>query len=181
MNVNDLTRLLRPLAIRIANLVGRGVVKSADASQDLQTLQIEFLQGEVRDDIEHFEGYGLTAKPLAGAEVGVVFVGGRRDHGLAFGAVDRRYRIKSLESGEVAVYNHTGAKIVMKANGDIEATPGTGGKFKVMGDVEASGDVTAGAGGVTPVSLQGHAHSVEGGNSAGSVVFIPTGKTGGPS
>lgn len=178
MNVADLMRLIRPLAVRVANLVGRGVVKSADASQDLQVLQAEFLSGEVRDELEHFEPYGLTARPRPDAEVAAVFVGGRRDHGLAFGVVDRRYRIKNLESGEVAVYNHTGAKIVIKANGDIEATPATGGKFRVVGDVEATGDVVA-----SGISLKTHVHSVSGTapSGGGSVVFDPTGKTGGPS
>lgn len=181
--IDALARFLAPLARRVDNMVARAVLKRADDSTDTQLLQLEVLEGETRDGVERFQEYGFTSVPREGAEVAVVFVGGRRDHGLAIGVEDRRYRIGNLSAGEVAVYNDTGAKVVMKANGDIEVIPKAGQKLKVTADVEITGDLTA-SGEVTGngVALSTHTHTVAGANSGGTVVFTPVaGKTGGPS
>lgn len=177
MTPSMIQRLLRPLAVRVANLVGRAVVKAADDAPKVQELQLELLEGELRDQVERFGEYGFTSVPLEGAECAVIFVGGRRDHGLAIGVEDRRYRIKNLESGEVAVYNHTGAKIVLKASGDVEITPKAGQKLKISADVEVTGTLTASvdvkAG---TISLSGHTHSFTDVTPGGSVASV----TGGP-
>ena len=120
------SQMVAPVARRVANLVGRGVITATDDSTKIQLSQVSLLDGEVRDEIENFQAYGFTSNPRDGAEAVVVFVGGRRDHGLAIQVADRRYRIRNLESGEVAIYNDTGAKIVLRASGDIEVTPKTG-------------------------------------------------------
>ncbi|EGH25839.1 Phage baseplate assembly protein V, partial [Pseudomonas amygdali pv. mori str. 301020] len=70
--------------------------------------------GEVKDDMEHFEPYGFTSNPLAGAEGIAAFIGGDRSHGLLLVVADRRYRLKGLESGEVAIYTDEGDKIHLK-------------------------------------------------------------------
>jgi phage baseplate assembly protein V len=142
MKLDDVVRLVTPLARRVANLVSRAIVRKVDDAKKVQELQLDVLDGETRDEIERFQEYGFTSVPLDGAEAVVVFVGGRREHGLAIGVEDRRYRIGNLASGETAVYNHTGAKIVFKANGDIEATPKPGQKLSISGPVEINGDVT---------------------------------------
>lgn len=179
----DLLRALRPLATRLANVVGRGVVESVDDSQEIQEIQIEALDGEIRDEVERFQNYGFTSRPREGAEFAFISVGGRREHTLAIAVDDRRYRVRNLESGEVAVYNDTGAKVVFKANGDIEVTPKPGQKLKIASDVEVTGTLTASVDVVGGgKSLKTHTHSVSGSNGSGPVVFIPVdGRTGGPS
>lgn len=180
--IDALARFLAPLARRVDNMVARAVVRRVDDSTNAQLLQLGILDGETREGVERFQEYGFTSVPREGAEVAVVFVGGRRDHGLAIGVEDRRYRIGNLSPGEVAVYNDTGAKIVFKANGDVEVTPKAGQKLKVTADVEITGALTA-SGEVTGngIALSTHTHAVAGANSGGPVVFTPVaGKTGGP-
>lgn len=126
MNVEGLTRWIRPLKNRVVNMIARAVVAAVDDAKKFQVVQLDLLEGETRNEIERVQNYGFTSVPHAGAEAAVIFVGGRRDHGLAIAVDDRRYRIRNLESGEVAVYNDTGAKIVFKASGDIELTPKPG-------------------------------------------------------
>lgn len=160
MNLESLSRLLQPLSVRISNLIGHAVIKGADDAKKVQELQVELLPGEVRDEIEHFQGYGFTSVPLEGAEAVVIFVGGRRDQGYCIGTDDRRHRPTGLEPGEVAVYNNAGAKVVLKANGDIEVSPKPGQKLKIASDVEVTGTVTASidvVGGGK--SLKTHVHS----------------------
>lgn len=198
MTLDDLRRLLAPVHTRIMNLVGRAVVKTVDDGKKLQELQVSVLAGEVRDEVEHFQPYGFTSVPRSGAEAVVLFVGGNREHGIAAVVSDRRYRLKDLQPGEVAVYNDAGAKIVLRDDGDIEATPKAGGKFRVSGDVavtgsletggdvnvsgsvEATGDVKAGA-----ISLQTHTHNasltVSGSAGMVPVTGTATGSTGTPS
>lgn len=163
-------KMVAPVSRRVANLVGRGVVDATDDSAKIQLSKISLLDSEVRDEIEHFQPYGFTSNPRDGAEAVVVFMGGRRDHGLAIQVDDRRYRIRNLESGEVAIYNDTGAKIVMRASGDIEITPKAGQVVALAGSSNpvAKGDslntaignlgtaiatalTTMGAGGATPM------------------------------
>ncbi len=115
-------RMLKPLRTRLANMVARGVVKLVDSSKRMQLLQLGVLTDETRDEVEHFEPYGMTSVPREGAEAILLSVGGRRDHAVAIVVGDRAYRIRNLESGEVALGWDGGPQIVCKANGDIEVT-----------------------------------------------------------
>lgn len=187
MRIEDLSRWIAPLKNRVANMVARAVVSAVDDAKKVQVVQLDLLEGETRNEVERLQNYGFTSKPRAGAEAAVIFVGGRRDHGLAIAVDDRRYRVTNLESGEVAVYNDTGAKIVFKANGDIELTPKPGQKVKVASNVEITGDVNATGTitGSTDVvgggkSLKTHTHSIAGANAGGPVVFVPPALTGSP-
>jgi phage baseplate assembly protein V len=135
LTIDSLNRVLAPIRRRIDNMVARAVVRSSIDSTKLRELQIEILRGELRDRVEHFQEYGFTSRPLDGAEVVGLFVGGSRDHPLIIASEDRRYRIKNLEKGEVALYTDEGDYIHFKRGGNIEVLAGT--KVKVTApDVE---------------------------------------------
>ena len=156
--LDQLARLLAPLQRRISNMIARGVVSKVDDAQDVQGMQLDLLTDETRDGIERFQNYGFTSKPMEGAEAVVVFVDGRRDNGLVIAVDDRRYRVVSLEDGEVAIYDSTGSVVKLKANGDISLTPSSG-TVAVTGDITVSGTLTA----TTDVvgggkSLKNHTH-----------------------
>ncbi len=123
--IESINRLLKPLRNRVANMVSRAVVQLVDDSVKMQLLQLGLLDTETRDGIERFQNYGFTSNPLAGAEAAVLFVGGSRDHGLVLAVDDRRYRIRNLESGEVAVYTDQGDSIVFKRGGTVQITAST--------------------------------------------------------
>jgi len=135
--IRAVEKMLTPLRTRLANLVSRAVLARVDDSAKLQTVQVNVLAEETRDGVERFQNYGFTSVPLEGAEAVVVFVGGRRDHGLALAVDDRRHRLSGLQPGEVAVYSETGAAVVLKADGSVEVTPGTGAEVKLAGETDA--------------------------------------------
>lgn len=120
-----LTALLRPLVRRLSMMLARGTVAMATATTKLQGLQMRLLAGEVKDGMEHFEAFGFTSNPLPGAEGIAIFFDGDRSHGVVICAADRRYRLKGLQPGEVAIYNAddadpAGCHIVLKRNNVIE-------------------------------------------------------------
>ncbi len=108
MNARDFKRflrdLLRPIRLQISNLVARGTVSLVYDEFKMQELQLKLLADELKDNIEHFQNYGFTAHPHIGAEALTLFLNGNRDHGVTLVVDDRRYRIKGLQQGEVAIY-----------------------------------------------------------------------------
>jgi len=124
--LSELANLVRPLQLRIANSIARAVIQRASDSGGIQILQLGVLPGEDIDDAERFQGYGFSSVPLPGAEAVVIFPNGDRGHPLVVAVDDRRHRPTGGEPGSVTVYNHTGAKIIMEADGDIEVQPAPG-------------------------------------------------------
>lgn len=129
--LRQLQSLLRPLATRVANVVARAVVQLADDGKKLQLHQLGVLAGETIDGAEHHQPYGFSSVPLAGAEAVVVFPNGDRSHPIVITASDRRYRPTGGDPGQVVVYNHNGAKVVLFGDGDIEIHPTPGGEVRI--------------------------------------------------
>src|SRR4029450_4777617 len=84
-----------------------------DDKKKLQQVQVELMADETKDDVERFQQYGFTSVPLVGAEALCVFLGGGRDHAIVLSIDDRRHRLTEMQGGDVAIYNDTGAKIVL--------------------------------------------------------------------
>lgn len=106
----------------LRGLLGRGVVESVDDSPMMRTVQAEFLPGDVREGLEHFEPYGFTSRVKEGAEAIGAFFNGDRSHGVVLVTADRRFRLH-VEEGEVAVFDDQGQKVVLKRDGILVETP----------------------------------------------------------
>lgn len=113
---------LERLSNRLRGMVARGVVKLVTDGLKMQGQQIQLLDGETVDNVERPQQYGFTSVPHAGAECFVAFVGGGREHGIILSVDDRRYRLKGLKGGEVALYTDEGDSIVLKRENTIEVT-----------------------------------------------------------
>lgn len=122
LTLEGLARLLRPFKVRLSNLISRGVVKRTNDDPGVQEVQAELLTDEVRDELEHMQFFGFASNPDDGAECLVAFPGGDRSMGFVLATADRRYRVK-VEKGEVALYDKTGSKVLLKKDGNIELTP----------------------------------------------------------
>jgi phage baseplate assembly protein V len=158
--------------MNMKNILARGTVVLVDAAKKLQGLQVRLTAGELKDGAEHFEPYGFTSNPLAGAEVLAAFIGGDRSHAVVLVAADRRYRIQALEAGEVAIYTDEGDRIHFKRGRiidietqtlNIKATTAVNIDSPVInqtGEIVSQGDQVAGG-----ISQINHLH---GGVQAGS-------------
>lgn len=118
-------RYISPLVRRIRLTIGRGVIRLVNDAAKVQTVQLAIMANETRSDIERFQEYGFTSVPKPGAEAAAIFLGGNRDHGIVIAVDDRRYRLKGLKSGEVAIYTDEGDKIVLQRGNKIAVTTKT--------------------------------------------------------
>lgn len=175
MSAGSLDRLLGPLKRRIMLMIGRSVVALVDDSLKMQGLQITLLADEVRDGAERFQNYGFTSHPHPGAEAIAACVAGNRDHVVVLAVDDRRFRLKSLAQGEVALYTDEGDKVVLKRGGVIEVNASTKvhlitplvectGDLQVDGDVHVDGNVVV-DGQVTAPQVHGTVNVTFGGKS----------------
>ena len=111
MNARDAIALLQPIQGRILGMVKVGVVRLVQEGRKLREMQLDLDSETTPDDYPHHEPYGLTSAPKPGAEAVVLHVGGERSVPIVLAVSDRRYRITTLEEGEVALYDDQGAYI----------------------------------------------------------------------
>lgn len=104
----------------LQNLLARAVVTGLNTAKKCQMLQVELMPGEPKDNVEHLEPYGFTSAPLTGAEGFALFPDGDRSHGVILMVADRRYRIKGLAAGEVAIYTDEGDTLTFKRGNIVE-------------------------------------------------------------
>lgn len=145
--MRQLGRALAPLARGLQNLFSRGVVSAVNSALKMQTVQIQLLTGEGKDNVEHFEPYGYTSHPQVGAEQVTGFVDGDRSHGVVLIVADRRYRLTGLAAGEMAIHDDQGQKVHLTRTGIvimgagkpvlITDTP----KVRMECDLEATGEI----------------------------------------
>ncbi len=128
----------------------------------MRALQVLIRGEETRDNLEHMEPYGFTSEPFTdgATDALVVFLDDDKAHGIVVNVADRRYRIQSLEQGEVCIYDDIGHKIHFKreeilvegVSDPINVTT-TNTVTVTAGNIElnASGSITVNAG--TSISL----------------------------
>ena len=91
----------------------RGKVARVQAGGGVQKIQVEGLDGETVQDLEHAENFGFTSNPPAGSDCVVVPLGGKTSHGIIVTTTNGAYRITGLSDGETAVYSADGARMVL--------------------------------------------------------------------
>lgn len=156
--MGQLKEVVRRLRMQVANMLGRAVVHLVDDGLGIQRVQLGVVAGETVDEGEHFQPYGFSSVPLAGAEALVMFPSG--DHGVPLVAVidDRRYRPRDGEPGEVRVYHKDGAVVTLLANGDIQVSAKAGAKVYLD---DGSGPTEAL---ITKSQFDAHVHGAFGGS-----------------
>lgn len=142
--MNPLQRFER----KLLGIVGRAVIKSVDAVSKCQGVDVALVGGDQKGGIEHIEPYGLTAKAHAGAEAIVLFPDADRSHAVAVVVGDRRYRLKGLQGGEVALYDDLGQSVTLTRDGIVVDGAGNvitfrnAPKARFEMDIEATGQIT---------------------------------------
>jgi phage gp45-like len=162
MDIKDLLKIIAPLQRKIMLMIGRAVLTTINDTDGYQKLQISLLSGDVSDDALRLQNYGFTSVPKAGADAILVCVGGSHDNGIVIACDDKRYRLKGLASGEVAIYTDEGDKIHLKRGNNIEITTTllkVNGKLTVTGNIESSGEIKGSEVKAGQIALTTHKHT----------------------
>lgn len=117
--VRGVRKLMARAAGRAANMLARGVISRVDDARLVQEIQAELLADETADELEHFQTYGLTSNPPAGLEAIVAFITGLRSHGVVVAVGDRKFRLRNLPVGEVALYDDLGQVVHLTREGIV--------------------------------------------------------------
>lgn len=115
MGISEIVRAITaPMARRVRLLARRAIVRLVYDGPKMQELQLAIMAGEVRDRVERWEDYGLTSHPRASAEALVLALGGNTGHSAVIRVADRRYRLRGLAEGEVALYDDQSQVVHLK-------------------------------------------------------------------
>lgn len=107
----NLHKMLEPLRRRMATLIGRCVLAAIAPGHGVQSATVNIMADEVMSGVEYLEPYGVTSVPHPGAEGLVLNVAGQRGACVAVALGNRNLRLRSLKTGEVAIYTDEGDKI----------------------------------------------------------------------
>lgn len=97
-------RLIAPLRRRVLAMIGRAVVRLVDDGPPRQRMQVEVLAGEVLDEVERMQQYGLSSCPPPGSDAIVLALGGMRQHPVVIAAEYPPTRPNRAECGDVSLY-----------------------------------------------------------------------------
>lgn len=162
MDIKDLLKIIAPLQRKIMLMVGRAVLTTIKDSDGYQKLQISLLNGDIAGNVDRMQNYGFTSVPKAGADAILVSIGGSHDNGIVIACDDKRYRLKGLASGEVAIYTDEGDKIHLKRGNNIEITTQilkVNGKLTVTGNIESFGEIVGMEVKAGEIALTTHKHT----------------------
>ncbi|SUJ15500.1 baseplate assembly protein [Shigella sonnei] len=108
----------------LRNLISRAVITAVDSARKCQSVGLKMIAGDQKQHVEHLEPYGFTSAAQNGAEGVALFPAGDRSHGVVVVVADRRYRLKGLKRGEVALYDDLGQSVVLTRSGIVVDGPG---------------------------------------------------------
>lgn len=99
--------------------IERGTVTISKNDDELRELQVEHQSGEVRQDVEHMEPYGFSSEPYTDKKADAITFYTDESHELGFVmcVADRRFRVKSLKTGEVVIYDDKKRHVYLKREG----------------------------------------------------------------
>lgn len=175
--MDALNRLLTNIKSRVLLMVGRGVLKAVADDTAVQVCQAALLDGELKSGIERAQNYGLTSVPPVGSVATLLFVGGDRSNGIVISAENRKFRLKGLQAGEVALYTDEGDEIRLKrgheiavktskfvidaAEIDLNGAVKVAQTLEVAGNITGKGEVADKTGNLTAIrsTYNGHTHT----------------------
>jgi len=131
----DLIGQLRKLNARVNGMVARAVIGRVNDALKTQRLQVTILDGDVEDDVEHMQPYGLSFVPPEGAELLALAVGGARSHTVGICANAPGTRPKSGLPGTGGLYHNLGWKVFIDPLGVVHIGAGTGTNFIALANL----------------------------------------------
>ncbi len=102
---------------RIQSIVGRGRVLLTKDDGPAQLVQVRVVGDEVKDDVPRMAEYGFVSRPPAGTDAILLFLSGERTSGVIVATNNQQFRMRALETGEVAIHDDKGRFVLLGAGG----------------------------------------------------------------
>jgi phage gp45-like len=165
MSVAD--RLYRRVQMMLAPVK----ITATDDTGPVHRAQVRAMAPEQIDNVSVLQLYGLASHAMVGSDAMALFVSGDRSNAVIVATNNQQYRLRNLNSGEVALYDNGGNVVKLANGGNIEITcPGsitiTCPLVKLTGDLHVTGEIVRGFGTGDQVTLGQHSHT-QGGDSHG--------------
>ena len=122
----------RTIGDRVGNALKRTTVEATDDDPLFREHTVSLYTQEKQKEIEHFEPYGFSSRVKAPtgqapnqkkAEGMMVFTGGNRSNGALIVVGDRRYRLRGLKEGELAMFDDQGQQVHFTRDGIVTSAP----------------------------------------------------------
>lgn len=113
-------RSMQVISERIAGVQGemrkafRGVLNFVKSTPVIQQGQVSGLADEHLQDVELMQQFGFTSVPPQGTDAVILPIGGSTSYSVIIATEHGQFRVKSLKSGEVAIYDQSGSVITLK-------------------------------------------------------------------
>ncbi len=121
MEMSDaVNRLFR----RVLLMIGRGRVMTGNDSGNVQMLQVQLGEDEIRDNAPRIAEYGFASMPTSGSDAVMIFVGGDRSNGVVIATGNQAERLRNLQPGEAAIYDGLGKYVWLTQTGIVVEAKG---------------------------------------------------------
>lgn len=124
--------MLRRMRARVDTMVARSVLEAVNDGLKTQRLKLMVLAGESVPNVEHFQPYGLSFVPPAGAEAIALAVGGARSHTLAICAQHPDERPTGNPARTGGLYSNGEWRVFVDASGVVHAGAQSGAEFVAL-------------------------------------------------
>lgn len=125
---------IRHLRFRLDAIVSRAVIELVNDSLKTQRLQLSILEGEVVDDVEHMQPYGLSFTPPAGAEAIALAPAGSRANTIAICAQLPTDRPKGAPPRAGGLYTKAAWRLYIDEAGIVTLGSDVSTEHAVLGD-----------------------------------------------
>lgn len=120
VRLSDVEKVVFRATRSIRTTVLRAVVSLTKDSTKMQSLQLKTLAARPHDDVEHFQGQGVSFLPPKGSEAVALAVGGDAAHLVALAAGDRRKRPTDLTDEGTGGLHYLGEwKVFLDSSGVV--------------------------------------------------------------
>jgi hypothetical protein len=124
--------MIARLRSRVDALIARAVIARVNDAMKTQRFQLTILEGEPADNVEHFQPYGLSFVPPAGAECLALAIGGVRAHTVAICAQHPDQRPKDGDPKTGGLYTSGQWRLFIDADGVVHGGAETGEDFVAL-------------------------------------------------
>lgn len=132
--VRSTAEALRKLRFRVDAMVTRAVIEMVNDRMKTQRVQLTILEGEVVDDCEHMQPYGLSFTPPAGAECIALAPAGYRSHTIAICAQEPDERPLNAPPRAGGLYTKSKWRLYIDAEGVVSVGSDEARERMLLGD-----------------------------------------------